>query len=129
VINLTGDKNYHCRVRATNAVGTGPYGPFGSTVRVLPTPPEPPTVNNTTPLDDAVRVAFAKGYNGGSAITGFTAQCVSTNGGVTRTRTGTASPITVVDLTSGSSYHCRVRATNAVGLGNFSDYGATVAVP
>ena len=115
VINLTGDKNYHCRVRARNAVGTGPYGPFGSIVRVLPTPPAAPEVKNTTPLDDAVRVAFTPGSDGGSAITGFTAQCASTDGGVTRTETGTASPITVVDLTSNRNYRCRVRATNAVG--------------
>ena len=129
VINLTGDKNYHCRVRATNAVGTGPYGPFGSTVQVLPTPPDAPTVKNTTPLDDAVRVAFNPGYDGGSAITGYTAQCVSTDGGVTSTETGTSSPITVTDLTSSKSYHCRVRATNAVGISFYSDYGATVLVP
>ena len=42
---------------------------------------------------------------------------------------GAASPIQVTNLTAGKSYHCRVRATNAVGTGDFGAYGATVTVP
>jgi hypothetical protein len=26
VISLSGSKHYHCRVKATNAIGAGPYG-------------------------------------------------------------------------------------------------------
>ena len=128
VINLSGNKNYRCRVRATNTVGTGPYSAYGATVTVSPTPPAAPTVENSTPLEGAVRVAFTRGSDGGSAITGFTAQCVS-NVGVNRTQTGTASPITVINLSGNKNYRCRVRATNTVGTGPYSAYGATVAVP
>ena len=41
----------------------------------------------------------------------------STNGGVARSVTAAASPITVTGLTIGRTYACRVRATNAVGTG------------
>ena len=49
---------------------------------------------------------------------------MSTDGGVAGTRTGTASPIQVTNLTGGKNYHCRVRATNAIGTGPYSAYGA-----
>ena len=34
VTNLSAGKLYQCRVRATNAVGTGSFGGFGTTVLV-----------------------------------------------------------------------------------------------
>ena len=70
-------------------------------------------------------MAFTPGSDGGSPITSFSAQCRSTNGGVLQNKTGTTSPITVTGLTPGKSYHCRVRATNAIGTGPYSDYGDT----
>ena len=74
-------------------------------------------------------VAFSPpASNGGSPITSYTAQCVSTDGGVTGTKTGAASPLQVTGLTGGKHYHCRVRATNAIGTGAYSGYGATVLV-
>ena len=39
---LTGGKNYHCRVRATNAIGTSPYSAYGDTVIVPPPPRRSP---------------------------------------------------------------------------------------
>ena len=125
---LTTGKNYHCRVRATNAIGTGPYSAYGTTVLVSTSAPAAPTVTSTTPLGGAARVSFSPGSNGGSPVTSFTAQCVSTDGGATRTTNGNASPITVSPLTTGKNYHCRVRATNAIGTGPYSAYGTTVAV-
>ena len=46
--------------------------------------------------------------------------------GSTTTKAGTASPLQVTGLTGGKSYHCRVRATNAVGAGAYGAFGATV---
>ena len=86
-------------------------------------------MTSSTPSAGAVTVAFSSNGNGGSPITGYTALCVSTDGGVTGSRTGTASPITVINLTANKSYHCRVRATNAVGTGPYGSYGAQVLVP
>ncbi len=71
----------------------------------------------------------APASNGGSPITSYNAQCVSTDGGVATSKTGAASPLLVTGLTGGKHYHCRVRATNAIGTGPYSAYGATVLVP
>ncbi len=86
-------------------------------------------MTGSTPSGGAVSVAFSPGANGGSPITGFTANCVSTDGGVSRSKAGSGSPINVTGLTVGKSYHCRVKATNAVGTSPYSAYGATVVVP
>ena len=51
--------------------------------------------------------------NGGAAITGYTATCDV--GGFTAS--AATSPITVTGLTNGTSYNCRVAATNVVGTG------------
>ena len=128
VTGLTAGKSYHCRVRATNAVGNGAFSAYGSTVTVAATAPAAPTVTGSTPSAGAISVAFTPGSDGGSPVTSFTVQCVSTNGGVNKTASGAGSPISVAGLTSGKLYHCRVRATNAVGTGAFSAYGATVTV-
>ena len=83
-----------------------------------PTAPTTPTVTGSTPPGGAVSVAFSPpASDGGSPITSYTALCVSTDGGANATRTGAASPLRVTGLTSGKQYHCRVRATNAVGTG------------
>jgi uncharacterized repeat protein (TIGR01451 family) len=131
VTNLTGNAHYHCRVKATNAVGTGPYSGFGSTVLVpvATTAPPAPTVTNTTPSAKAATVAFSPNGDGGSPITGYTAQCVSTDGGVKKTASGASSPLTVTNLTGNAHYHCRVKATNAIGTSPYSAFGATVLVP
>ena len=84
VINLSGSKSYRCRVRATNAVGTGPYSAYGATQWPCrpPAVPAAPTVDGFDPLGGAMSVAFASNGNGGSPITSYSVQCLSTNGGV-----------------------------------------------
>jgi hypothetical protein len=64
--------------------------------------------------------------NNGAAITSYTVTCASSNGGVTKTQTGTASPITVTGLTAGKSYTCRVSATNSRGTGPLSNPSAAI---
>ena len=58
--------------------------------------------------------------DGGSPITGYTARCASSNGGVTRQAQGPASPVNVPSLSRGKTYTCTLRATNAVGTGQAS---------
>lgn len=129
VTNLSSAKSYRCRVRATNAAGTGPYSAYGATVVTPTTAPGAPTVTSSTPGVKSVTVEFdPPADDGGSPITGYTAQCVSTDGGVSRSKTGAASPLTVTSMTSGKHYRCRVRATNAIGTGKYSAYGSTVLV-
>ncbi len=128
VTGLTPGKHYHCRVRAANALGIGAFSGYGATVVVNSTVPASPTVASSTPGPGRVTVAFTPGSDGGSLITNFTAQCLSTDGGVTRSAGGAASPLAVTGLSPGKHYHCRVRAANALGIGAFSGYGATVVV-
>ena len=129
VQSVTGTKNYRCRVKARNAQGIGSYGSYGSTVTIPTSAPDAPTVTSSTPAPGKVTVAFTPGQDGGSPATGFYVQCLSTNGGVTKIKYGTASPIAVADLTSGKNYHCRIKGRNAIGIGLYGSYGAIVAVP
>ena len=86
-------------------------------------------MTGSTPSGGAVSVSFTPPTSdGGSPITGYIATCASTDGGATKSKSGAASPLLVTGLTNGNHYHCRVRASNAVGTGPYSAYGATVLV-
>ena len=86
-------------------------------------------MTSTTPGAGTVTVGFTPGSDGGSPITGYDAQCRQHQRRRPKNdHRHAASPITVTDLTSGKNYHCRVRATNAIGTGPYSAYGATVPV-
>src|SRR6185369_4603799 len=65
------------------------------------TAPGAPTIGSATALDASINLTFtAPGSNGGAAITTYTATCTSSDGGVTNTGSGAASPITVSGLTN-----------------------------
>ncbi|MFM8237090.1 MAG: fibronectin type III domain-containing protein, partial [Actinomycetota bacterium] len=74
----------------------------------------------TRPAAGQLRVAYTPNGNNGSVLTGFTAACVSSNGGTTRSVT-VANPlvraIVVTGLSVGKTYTCKVRAINARGAG------------
>ncbi|KAA1427585.1 fibronectin type III domain-containing protein [Nocardioides antri] len=121
---------YRCRVRATNAVGSGSYSPYTADVTTPAAVPSRPTgVTAQALTSTTARVSFPAPADNGSAITSYTSQCVSTNGGTTRAKTGTASPITVGLLSPGKTYHCRVQATNAVGNSAWSAFSSTFTLP
>src|SRR5204862_1410476 len=80
----------------------------------------------TSTATGSLRVSFTPGATNGSPITSFAATCTSTNGGITRTASGTASPIAVASLTTGKAYTCAVKATNARGVGAASTSSAPV---
>jgi len=115
VSGLTNGKTYTCTVTATNLAGTS--APSAASNAVVPaTVPRAPTIETATAGNGSVAVAFTgPGNNGGSTILGYTVTCVSSNGGVTGSMSGTGSPITVSGLTSGDTYTCTVTARNAVG--------------
>ena len=128
VTGLAGDRSYHCRVRAKNAVGASVWSRYGQVVQTGVTVPRPPVVADTTPGAGQITVAFTPRGDGGSPVTDFRTVCVSTDGGVNHGRNGAASPLTVTRLDPGHSYHCRVRATNAFGTGPWGPYGTIVVV-
>ena len=130
VPGATTGKSYTCRVRATNVVGQGlASSPSGAVI--VGSPPAPTLTGVTRPAAGKLRVAYTPNGNNGSALTGFTAGCVSANGGATGTKTVTdpaQRAITVTGLTVGKSYTCRVRAINARGTG-LPSAGSGVRIP
>jgi hypothetical protein len=79
-----------------------------------PTAPGAPTGVTATAGNASATVSFtAPASNGGSPITSYTV--TASPGGATAT--GSASPITVPNLTNGTAYTFTVTATNAIGTG------------
>jgi hypothetical protein len=90
------------------------------------TVPGPPTSLSATPGDGSVTLAFAApASNGGSAITGYAANC--TAGTTSRGANGVASPIVVTGLVNGTAHVCTVAAVNSVGTGATASVVATPA--
>ena len=127
VAALTNAKSYTCTVSATNVIGTGAPSP-GSAVVVPFTVPMPPTVTSAASGDGSLTVSFTPNSNNGAAITAYAATCTSSNGGVTGTASGTASPITVTGLTNGNLYACTAKATNLAGTSAASPASKPVIV-
>ncbi len=111
---LDNAKTYTCTVTATNANGTSVASPASgaATPKTVPSPPAKPT---TAPANEQITVTFTAPFNGGSTITGYTANCTSSNGGTAGSNTGTTSPIIVTGLTNAKTYTCTVTATNVAG--------------
>jgi hypothetical protein len=127
VFALTNGKTYTCAVLATNAVGDGQLSSTSGSA-VPATVPSAPAVPTLTRANAQISVAFVAPSSGGSAITGYTVSCASSDGGAAGSNSGGGSPIVVASLTNGKTYTCTVLATNAVGDGNASNASAS-AVP
>ena len=125
VTHLTTAKRYTCTVRATNSRGRGPWSAPSLAV-IVGSPGAPTRVKAVKVASRSLRVSFRPGAKDGSAITGFTASCESSNGGVTRSKSGTESRLTVRRLTAGKRYTCTARGTNARGAGLWSARSAAV---
>lgn len=117
-------KSYTCKVKATNAAGTGTWSPASPSIVVgAPARVSRPTL--THPTNGSLTVSFTTllpAQTNGSPLTApnYTATCKSSDGGVTKSATGTTRPITVNGLSPGKHYTCQVRAHNARGYGRWS---------
>jgi len=113
---LANGTKYTCTVTATNAVGAGPPSKPSASVIPAAVPDAPPKPTVARGIGQ-ITVSFTRATNHGSAITGYTATCTSTNSGRPGSRSNKGSPIIVTGLTSGRIYTCVVTATNHVGTG------------
>jgi hypothetical protein len=112
--SLSNGKSYTCTVTATNGDGTSPPSPASDAV-VPSTVPDAPDKPGVVGGNAQVTVSFGAPFDGGRAITGYAAACLSSNGGANGLVHGPASPIVVDGLTNGKTYTCLVRATNVNG--------------
>jgi hypothetical protein len=112
---LTNGTMYRFEIAARTAVGTGAWSVMsGGTI--VGSPGQPGGVKVTV-APNALKVAFKAPATNGAPITKYTATCTSANGGITRTRSGTHSPVGVTGATAGKTYRCTVTATNSRGSG------------
>jgi Fibronectin type III domain len=125
VASDTTGKTYTCTVTAVNARGVSPSSAKSPTV-IVGAPAAPTKVTAARAGAGKIKVTFTPGANNGSPATSYTASCVSGNGGTTRLKSGTGSPLTVTGLTVGKSYTCTVTAANARGRGPASKASGAV---
>ncbi len=128
ITGLTVGKTYTCVFTSTNVAGTSPASSPSSSFVPVTVPDAPSAVVASVSGSTGLAVSFVAGAANGAAISAFTATCVSSNGGTTRTGSGIASPITVSGLTAAKSYTCTVAATNAAGTSTSSAPSPAVTV-
>lgn len=125
VTGLTNGKKYLFKVAARNAVGTGAQSKPSREITVgAPGQPPKPTVTRVS--SGSLKITFTSPPSNGAAITSYLAACTSSNGGLTKGKKGTSSPITIYGLTAGKTYTCIVKATNSRGTGPPSVKSLTV---
>jgi GH25 family lysozyme M1 (1,4-beta-N-acetylmuramidase) len=120
---LTNGSPYTFTVTGTNASGTGlPSSPSAS---VTPrTVPDAPTGVGAAPGNASAAVSWtAPAWNGGAAITGYTA--TASPGGASCATSG-ATTCTVSGLANGTAYTFTVAASNAAGTGAASSPSPSV---
>jgi hypothetical protein len=89
------------------------------------------SITSTTSSTSSIQIPFGAPFDGGSAITGYTAQVYS-GSTLIGTATGSSSPLTVTGLPNSAVYSVSVYATNSIGNGspqNSWPYIKTPAVP
>ena len=122
---LANGKSYTFKLLAQNANGAGTLSTRSNAV-IVGAPAAPTGAHPVKVASGTFKVNFSPGSNDGAPITVYSTTCTSSDGGVTRTATGTASPITVNGLTPGTSYTCTITARNSRGVSPASAPSASV---
>ncbi len=111
---LTNGTPYAVSLLAVNSAGESTPSAFSSSFVpfVTQSSPNPPTLLSTVSKDKAIELHFNKGINPGSAIIGYK---YSLNGGAYVWANETESPITITNLTNGTSYTILLKSVNNSG--------------
>jgi hypothetical protein len=119
VAPLTPGKTYTCYAQARDPYGWSAASPHSNAVvvRSAPTGPSAPEITSVQAGVRSVTVAFNGPPVGSWRIFGYRANCTSTDGGASGSRTGAHSPITVLGLAVGKTYTCTVTARDHFGAG------------
>ena len=137
VTGLMASTSYDFRVRATNSVGDGEYSDIATMATADPPPqPDPPDApgrpTTTISSGSSITPAWQLPNDGGAAITGQRLQ-YRESGTDPWTDVDLGADVTsheVTGLMASTSYDFRVRATNSVGDGDYSDIAtATIRPP
>jgi hypothetical protein len=120
VTYLTNGLLYNFRVRAKNAVGSGPWATISATPAIPITVPGVPQDLAAAAGDQQATLTWlAPADDGGSAILDYAIQ-YRTGGGAWTPIDPAASGLIVGALANGTEYEFQVRARNAVGSGSWS---------
>ena len=131
VTGLTNGSHYTCTITATDGTGASDPSPASNSVLVAGLP-DAPAAPGVTAASSQVTVTIGTApADNGSAITGYTANCTSSDGGASGSNSSpgaSPSPIVVAPLTNGDHYTCTATATNGIGTGSASSASASVLV-
>jgi phospholipase C len=105
---------YRFQITADNANGSGAPSVFTNALTVG-APSAPTAVSAVRTAAGTFQLSFSGRSDNGARITGYAATCLSSNGGATIATSGTTSPLTVINLTQGTTYTCTVAAINSRG--------------
>ena len=112
---------YVIAIRAVTAGGGGAASVSASVT--TPGIPAAPVLGSIAPGDTTISIPFTAGATGGSTITSYEYQLVTS--GTWTAAPSSSSPIVVSSLTNGTTYQVSVRAVNAVGSGTAATPQAT----
>ena len=113
ISGLADATTYVIAIRAVTTSGGGAASAGASVT--TPGTPAAPSVGAIAAGDTTLSIPFTAGATGGSSITSYQYQLVTS--GAWTTASSSASPIVVTGLTNGTTYQVSVRAINAVGIG------------
>ena len=129
VTGLKPAKAYSCSVAAKNVLGVGVGSAVSASV-VTAGPPTAPTIAGFVASAGQIVLSLAAPVdNGGSPVTGYSATCVSSDGGPKKSATGAGSQLVVVGLKIGKTYSCTATAKNALGKGAASGTSPSILIP